>query len=39
MDTVVNINWWLVGAVAAGAILGIIVGILLGKRSMSKKDI
>ncbi len=34
-----NINWLLIGIVAGSIILGLIIGILLGKRAMKKKDI
>lgn len=34
-----GINWLLIGVIAGSAVLGIIFGILLGRRAMKKRDI
>ena len=34
-----SINWLLIGVIAGSVIIGIIVGILLGRRTMKKRDI
>lgn len=34
-----SINWLLVGVILGSAILGIVIGILLGKKNMKKRDI
>ena len=34
-----TIDWLLIGVIAGSVILGIIVGILLGRRTMKKRDI
>ena len=33
------INWLLIGVIAGSVVLGIVVGILLGRRAMKKRDI
>ena len=34
-----GLNWVLIAVIAGSVVLGIIVGILLGKRAMKKRDI
>ena len=34
-----SINWLLIGVILGSVILGIVVGILLGRRAMKKRDI
>ena len=34
-----SINWALVGVIIIAVVLGVVCGILLGKRTMQKKDI
>lgn len=34
-----GVNWILIAVIAGSVVLGIIVGILLGKRAMKKRDI
>ena len=33
-----TINWLLIGVIAGSAILGVVVGILLGRKAMKKRD-
>lgn len=39
MSTGTGINWILIAVIAGSVVLGIIFGILLGKRAMKKRDI
>lgn len=34
-----SLNWLLIGVIAGSVILGIIAGILLGRKAMKKRDI
>ena len=34
-----TINWLLIGIIAGSAVLGIVIGILLGRKAMKKRDI
>ena len=34
-----TVNWLLIGVITGSVILGIIIGILLGRRAMKKRDI
>lgn len=34
-----SVNWLLIGIIAGSIILGTIIGIILGKRAMKKRDI
>ena len=34
-----TINWLLIGVVVGSAVLGVVIGILLGRRTMKKRDI
>ena len=39
INTASSINWLLIGIIAGGFIVGLILGIILGRRAMKKRDI
>jgi uncharacterized protein YneF (UPF0154 family) len=38
-STGTELDWLLIGVIAGSVILGIVVGILLGRKAMKKRDI
>lgn len=37
--TTPNIDWLLIGVIAGSIILGVVIGILLGRKNVKKRDI